>query len=150
MTSIVRLRIIKIEGDADALLPLVACLVAQDGRYERGQSVRSNGAFVSAEEIPAADDRPLSPQEFAADNGHAHHWFLDTPNGPTSIGRCSCGAVQEMRNSVPERVHVDASKGPRKPAARVGHTERPPCPACDHDRMTKLHHDLCGTAAPHA
>ena len=30
---------------------------------------------------------------------HAHHWILDTPNGPTSRGECKhCGATREFPN----------------------------------------------------
>ena len=30
-----------------------------------------------------------------------HHWIIDTPNGPTSSGKCKkCGVSTEFRNSV--------------------------------------------------
>ena len=30
-----------------------------------------------------------------------HHWIIDTPNGPTSQGKCKkCGIGTEFRNSV--------------------------------------------------
>ena len=31
----------------------------------------------------------------------SHHWVIDTPNGPTSIGTCKmCGEKQEFVNSL--------------------------------------------------
>ena len=31
---------------------------------------------------------------------HNHHWLLESPNGPLSIGTCSsCGETREFRNS---------------------------------------------------
>ena len=34
-------------------------------------------------------------------NGCPHHWIIETPGGPTSIGTCKlCGAKQEFRNSL--------------------------------------------------
>ena len=30
---------------------------------------------------------------------HIHHWQLPAPDGPTSTGRCECGAEKEFRNS---------------------------------------------------
>ena len=32
-------------------------------------------------------------------DAHIHHWQIDRPNGPTSIGRCSCGETREFINS---------------------------------------------------
>ena len=30
-----------------------------------------------------------------------HHWVIDTPNGPTSVGTCKmCGEKQEFMNSL--------------------------------------------------
>lgn len=29
---------------------------------------------------------------------HAHHWRIETPNGPTSPGVCACGEQREFRN----------------------------------------------------
>ena len=35
------------------------------------------------------------------DPDHMHHWIIDQPNGPTSIGTCkSCGLTQEFKNSI--------------------------------------------------
>jgi hypothetical protein len=132
MTSTVRLRIIEIEGDADALLPLVDRLLVQDGRYERGQLVRSNGAIVSGVADPGRGPpwpalRPFSGGAVAGKergrpaaagsgppagnrNAHKHHWIIDTPNGPTSGGRCDCGVVQEFRNSRDEEGAKEARR----------------------------------------
>lgn len=30
---------------------------------------------------------------------HIHHWVVESPNGPFSIGTCSCGESKEFRNS---------------------------------------------------
>lgn len=30
---------------------------------------------------------------------HIHHWVVESPNGPFSIGTCSCGETKEFRNS---------------------------------------------------
>ena len=30
-----------------------------------------------------------------------HHWVIDSPNGPTSTGRCRvCGEIREFKNSI--------------------------------------------------
>ena len=30
-----------------------------------------------------------------------HHWIIESPNGPTSIGECRiCGEVREFKNSI--------------------------------------------------
>ena len=31
---------------------------------------------------------------------HAHCWDIASPAGPTSLGRCDCGASREFANSV--------------------------------------------------
>ena len=32
----------------------------------------------------------------------SHRWMIESPNGPTSMGRCmDCGAEGEFKNSVP-------------------------------------------------
>ncbi len=36
-----------------------------------------------------------------ADTNCMHHWMIDQPSGPTSMGKCKiCGASQEFNNSV--------------------------------------------------
>ena len=42
---------------------------------------------------PPAGEGPLMPKT------HVHHWQIDSPQGPTSTGRCKCGAEKEFRNS---------------------------------------------------
>ena len=30
-----------------------------------------------------------------------HHWVIESPNGPTSLGRCrTCGELREFKNSI--------------------------------------------------
>lgn len=37
----------------------------------------------------------------AVSNGCPHHWVIESPNGPTSVGRCkACGTVREFKNSI--------------------------------------------------
>jgi hypothetical protein len=39
---------------------------------------------------------------------HAHHWRIETPNGPTSLGRCKgCGEEREFRNADTENWYVN-------------------------------------------
>lgn len=35
----------------------------------------------------------------AAEASHIHHWLIEAPNGPLSIGACACGETREFRNS---------------------------------------------------
>ncbi|MDE2837333.1 MAG: hypothetical protein OXL97_07480 [Chloroflexota bacterium] len=36
-----------------------------------------------------------------AEPGCAHHWAIESPNGPTSYGICKrCGETREFRNSI--------------------------------------------------
>jgi hypothetical protein len=31
----------------------------------------------------------------------SHHWVIESPNGPTSVGECrACGEVREFKNSI--------------------------------------------------
>lgn len=164
MTSLVRLRIIEIEGNADALLPLLDRLLVQGDSYEKGQLVRSNGESVSAGRPPAAADRPLSPPTVSPpengrkagrgghrprsgapagnQNAHKHHWLVDPPNGPTSSGRCSCGSVQEFRNSREEEAPPpgERRRGALRVAAQTGRYE---CSGCHADVRTKVHRRQC-------
>ena len=38
-------------------------------------------------------------QSAAGEAAHSHHWLIDAPNGPVSIGTCGCGETREFRNS---------------------------------------------------
>jgi hypothetical protein len=41
-------------------------------------------------------------QRPAAKAGCTHYWVIESPKGPTSLGRCKiCGAVSEFSNYVP-------------------------------------------------
>ena len=43
----------------------------------------------------------MSDDTAAADTSCMHHWMIDQPNGPTSMGTCKiCGLSQEFNNSV--------------------------------------------------
>ena len=40
-------------------------------------------------------------QETVTESDCMHHWVIDEPNGPTSMGTCKiCGLSQEFRNSI--------------------------------------------------
>jgi hypothetical protein len=62
-----------------------------------GDVVNSDSkADVSATEGPA----PMT-EEVEMENECAHHWMIDSPNGPTSEGVCKlCGVHGEFRNSM--------------------------------------------------
>lgn len=52
-----------------------------------------------------------------------HLWIIESPNGPTSIGKCKlCGEQNEFRNSVPvsgwDRVS-DAQRGKRSGQGKI-------------------------------
>ncbi len=48
------------------------------------QEVRDGDALIEVEE---AD--------------HGHHWLIESPNGPTSVGTCKvCGLIREFKNSI--------------------------------------------------
>jgi hypothetical protein len=50
--------------------------------------------------------------------GCAHFWRIESPNGPTSKGRCKhCGAVQEFMNSIPITGWERSTPETRKAAA---------------------------------
>ena len=32
---------------------------------------------------------------------HGHHWLIESPNGPTSVGTCKvCGLIREFKNTI--------------------------------------------------
>ena len=35
----------------------------------------------------------------AGEAAHNHHWLIEAPNGPLSVGTCACGETREFRNS---------------------------------------------------
>ena len=40
-------------------------------------------------------------EQTTVDTDCMHHWLIDQPNGPTSIGTCKiCGLTQEFKNSI--------------------------------------------------
>jgi hypothetical protein len=52
----------------------------------------------------------------------SHYWIIDSPNGPTSVGRCKyCGAVKEFDNYLPY-----SSWAEEKAASRGRHRHRGP------------------------
>jgi len=41
-------------------------------------------------------------QAFEEESLCKHHWVIDSPNGPTSVGVCKiCGEKSDFRNSMP-------------------------------------------------
>ena len=41
-------------------------------------------------------------QEELPESDCRHHWMIESPNGPTSVGTCKlCGMRAEFRNSMP-------------------------------------------------
>jgi hypothetical protein len=79
---------------------------------------------------PAGQTAPAG-QATAHETTHTHHWILDTPNGPTSTGRCDCGAAKEFRNSHDD----DATPAP-------GQGKRT-CSACNADVRSNIHRRQC-------
>lgn len=46
-----------------------------------------------------------------------HHWFIQSPEGPTSLGRCKhCGAEREFPNSGSDFVWEDDATADYKPS----------------------------------
>ena len=53
----------------------------------------------SRNEAVAADEQADEPDSGLSDC--AHHWEIESPNGPTSVGVCKvCGETKEFRNSI--------------------------------------------------
>jgi len=53
----------------------------------------------------------------------SHYWIIDSPNGPTSVGRCKyCGAVKEFDNYLPYSSWAEEKKA----ASRGRHRRREP------------------------
>jgi hypothetical protein len=49
------------------------------------------------------------PGDCAAEATCRHHWLIEPPNGPTSIGVCKlCGATREFDNQLPPRPAASA------------------------------------------
>ena len=60
----------------------------------------------------------MSDDTAAPDADCMHHWLIDQPNGPTSMGKCKiCGASQEFNNSV-QGTGWDRDGSRRRAAAR--------------------------------
>ena len=64
-----------------------------------GPPQETHEAAESREQLPDTPGGAWPPDE-QRENGHTHHWVFDPPNGPTSRGRCGCGAETEQPNSV--------------------------------------------------
>lgn len=46
----------------------------------------------------------------------AHHWEIETPNGPTSEGVCrTCGATRDFSNSTPSSADWTRKRSPSAP-----------------------------------
>lgn len=37
-------------------------------------------------------------EKIASNEQHFHRWRIEEPNGPISVGRCTCGAQKEFKN----------------------------------------------------
>lgn len=43
----------------------------------------------------------VEQEQEQAESDCKHHWVIESPNGPTSIGKCKiCGDSSEFRNSI--------------------------------------------------
>ena len=51
----------------------------------------------------------------------SHHWVIESPDGPTSVGRCKyCGAVKEFSNYLPYSSWAEEKAANRKRPRRKG------------------------------
>lgn len=53
---------------------------------------------------------------------HIHHWKLEPPGKPTSLGKCRCGATREFSN-IPEDL-MDPKARFVNPVAQTGDRKR--------------------------
>ena len=61
-----------------------------------------------------------APRKGTATETCNHHWVIDSPSGPTSIGICKhCGAVKEFTNYLPYSSWDDDRTGTHKKARRA-------------------------------
>jgi hypothetical protein len=50
-----------------------------------------------------------------------HHWIIESPSGPTSIGRCKlCGAEREFPNSAEGPLRQDDMSALREGSLKIG------------------------------
>ncbi|KPJ48208.1 MAG: hypothetical protein AMJ38_05815 [Dehalococcoidia bacterium DG_22] len=50
----------------------------------------------------------IEPDEATKEAGCRHHWLIESPQGPTSMGICKlCGAQKEFRNSASDLLWED-------------------------------------------
>ncbi len=64
-------------------------------------------------------------EQAVANENCSHRWMIESPNGPTSMGKCMvCGAEGEFKNSVPisgwDRDGSKTKKNNRKNAGTAG------------------------------
>ena len=56
-----------------------------------------------------------------------HHWLIESPDGPTSKGRCKhCGAVKEFSNYLPYSSWTEEKTTARKRSRRNGEEQGEP------------------------
>lgn len=59
----------------------------------------SEGEEVEArEDFDTYEAQAQAPEPTPIIDGHTHHWVIEPPSGPTSIGRCRCGLSKEFEN----------------------------------------------------
>ena len=55
--------------------------------------------FCSRECATVGTPKKPKQKESSVPAEHHHHWVVDSPNGPTSTGRCACGETREFVNA---------------------------------------------------
>ncbi len=78
-------------------LAALACL----GHMPSEEELRDRWAILAETVVAIGPERENGEQP--PDEGCAHHWVIDSPDGPTSKGVCKlCGSISEFNNSVPQ------------------------------------------------
>jgi len=62
-----------------------------------------------------------APEKRTSHAGCSHHWVIESPSGPTSIGICKyCGTVKEFNNYLPYSSWEEDKTGPNKRSRFLG------------------------------
>jgi hypothetical protein len=68
-----------------------------------------------------------APAKTGAQSECSHHWVIESPDGPTSQGRCKhCGVVKEFSNYLPYSSWNEEKAPARKRSRRNGAEEGEP------------------------